>query len=267
MASTRHDRFLADFNTRYARWVTAQETGDLGELRTAEAALPSLNARLRMRLAMLDEDITDLAQRATEKRLAVLLAEMQVDKARRLKKRREAEKRRQNHTFRISRTVELPTKCVRCGAKLDVPKTTGRPRVYCSPACRKAAYEDRHAHHNDAVKVQVVEKVITEVRERRIEVPHPRSECIQAVFADDDSLIEVIRALIEEVQDSKRTAFGPEQHRFWDLYTHVEALHEAIVRRAEHGTPPMSEETPMSRSQINMQRMTYPGFAGLDHLE
>jgi hypothetical protein len=83
-------------------------------------------------------------------------------------------------------------------------KPTGRPRLYCSPACRKAAYEDRRAHRDGAVKVQVVEKLITEVRERRIEVPHPRSDCINAVLADDDLMVSVIWTLTALVRD--RTA-------------------------------------------------------------
>ena len=37
------------------------------------------------------------------------------------------------------------TRCARCGSALPAAAATGRPRVYCSPACRKAAYEDRRA--------------------------------------------------------------------------------------------------------------------------
>jgi hypothetical protein len=39
--------------------------------------------------------------------------------------------------------VEKPSECVSCGALLDQPET-GRPRVYCSVPCRRAAeYELR----------------------------------------------------------------------------------------------------------------------------
>lgn len=124
--------------------------------------------------------------------------------------------------------MELPTKCARCGGKLKDVKPTGRPRIYCSPACRKAAYEDRRAHRDGAVQVQVVERVVTEVRERRIDVPHPRSECIREVFANDDALVNVIWALIEAVRGGDDPAFSPDQPRFWDLYNNVEVLYEAL---------------------------------------
>lgn len=81
-----------------------------------------------------------------------------------------------DRTTRIERTVELPTKCARCGNKLKDVKPTGRPRIDCSPACRKAAYEDRRAHRDGAVKVQVVERVVTDVRERRVDVPRSTTQ-------------------------------------------------------------------------------------------
>lgn len=37
--------------------------------------------------------------------------------------------------------------------------------------------------------MQVVERVVTEVRERRIEVPHSRSECIRELFANDEAIV------------------------------------------------------------------------------
>ena len=259
MASKRYDAFLADFQTRYERWITAQETGDPAELKAAEAALPTLNARLRAKLAAADQDTYDPVMRALEKRALVLGSEARIDEAKRRRERQEAEKRRQASTIRVGRKVELPTTCVRCGAKLERPKATGRPRVYCSPACRKAAHEDRRAHRDDAVKVQVVERVFTEIRERRIEVPHPRGECIRAVFADDDALVNVIWALIDEVRDPNGTAFDPEQARFWDLYNNVEVLHEALAHRAgTHQPRESASPRPMSKYQQNMQRMTYP---------
>lgn len=40
----------------------------------------------------------------------------------------------------------------------------GRTRIYCRPACRKAAYEQRRAKKPGAVRVQVVERVVVETR-------------------------------------------------------------------------------------------------------
>lgn len=37
------------------------------------------------------------------------------------------------------------TPCAQCGARFRQPKTAGRPRVYCSDACKQKAYEGRRA--------------------------------------------------------------------------------------------------------------------------
>lgn len=233
MASKPYVAAVADFDERYARWVAAQESGDQAEIKAAAADLPTLNARVRAKLAAVDETVTDPEDRAVERRLIVMLSEIHAQDAARRRKRKEAAKRRQERTIRLSRTVELPTKCARCGNKLDGPKTTGRPRVYCSPACRKAAYEDRRAHREDAVQVQVVEKVVTEIRERRIEVPHPRSDCVRSVLADEDAMLRVLWTLTALVRDRSRSAYNPDQPRFQQLRRQVDTLQEAITRRGE----------------------------------
>lgn len=233
MASKPYAAAVADFDERYARWVAAQESGDEAEIKAAAAAFPTLNARLRAKLAAVDETVSDPVDRAVERRLIVMLSEIHAQDAARRRKLKEAAKRRQDRTIRLSRTVELPTKCARCGNKLDGLKTTGRPRVYCSPACRKAAYEDRRAHREDAVKVQVVERVVTEIRERLIEVPHPRSDCVRSVLADDDAMFRVLWTLTALVRDRSRSAYNPDQPRFRQLRRQIDSLQEAITRRAE----------------------------------
>ena len=195
-------------------------------------ALPTLNKRVLKKLAAVDRDEADPTARAERKRVIVLLSEINANQAARLRERKQAEQRRRDRTVRVERRVELPITCARCGTKLKEVKSTGRPRLYCSAACRKAAYEDRRAHRNGAVKVQVVEKVVTEVRERRIELPHPRSDCINAVLADDDLVVSVIWTFTTLVRDRTRNAYGPDQPRFRKLSHHVQALHAALVERA-----------------------------------
>ena len=238
MATKRYDPTTTDFNGRYARWVAALESGDDAELLEATVALPTLNKRVLKKLAAVDRDEPDSTVRAEQKRVIVLLSEINANQAARLRERKQAEQRRRDRTVRVERRVELPTTCARCGTKLKEVKTTGRPRLYCSPACRKAAYEDRRAHRDGAVKVQVVEKLITEVRERRIEIPHPRSDCINAVLADDDLMVSVIWTLTALVRDGTRKAYDPDQPKFRSLERHARALSEALDRRA--GSAPSS---------------------------
>ena len=232
MATKRYDPTATDFNGRYARWVAALESGNESELLEATVALPTLNKRVLKKLAAVDRDEPDSTVRAERKRVIVLLSEINANQAARLRERKQAEQRRRDRTVRVERRVELPTTCARCGTKLKEVKTTGRPRLYCSPACRKAAYEDRRAHREGAVKVQVVEKLVTEVRERRIEVPHSRSDCTKAVLADEHEMLAVIWTLTALVQDRTRRAFDPDQELFSLLSRHVERLRDALRQRA-----------------------------------
>ncbi len=82
-----------------------------------------------------------------------------------------------------------------------------------------------------------MEKVVTEVRERRIEVPHPRSDCVKAVLADDDAMFAVVWTLTALVRDRTRKAYDPDQPRFGKLSHHVQSLHAALVERATAGPP------------------------------
>lgn len=268
MGTKRYDPTATDFNGRYSRWVTALESGDDAELLEATVALPTLNKRVLKKLAAVDRDEPDPTTRAEQKRVIVLLSEINANQAARLREREQAEQRRRDRTVRVERRVELPTTCARCGTKLKVVKPTGRPRLYCSPACRKAAYEDRRAHRDGAVKVQVVEKLVTEVREHRIEVPHPRSDCIDAVLYDNDALVQAMWVLIDNVADPNYEALNPDQPRFWDLYNNVEVLYETLVKRAaaDERRPPAPESTPRNKHRRNMQLMTrrHPPIGAID---
>ena len=107
-----------------------------------------------------------------------------------------------------------------------------------------------------------MERVVTEVRERRVEVPHPRSECIREVFANDDALVNVIWALIEAVRGGEDPAFSPDQPRFWDLYNSAEVFYETVAKHAVSYAPPDPVESvtqrpdPPNPVQRNMQRFT-----------
>ncbi|MGK0722495.1 hypothetical protein [Leucobacter sp. W1478] len=255
MASNDNLADLADFNERYHGWVAAIESGDSRAIRTAEADLPSLTDRVKAKLAAIDEAEADPDRRAEQRRMTVLVSEVYLLNLRRQRKKREAKRRRQDRATLLERSVELPTKCARCGVKLRELKTTGRPRVYCSPACRKAAYEDRRAHRDGAVQVQLVEKIVTEVRERRHDVPHPKRECVDAVLKDDAALLRVVRTLIDNVRDFDNKAYSTSTRRFWDLHSAIEVLLEKLTSRAS--AEPIEQAEPHNRRQRNMHRMTF----------
>jgi endogenous inhibitor of DNA gyrase (YacG/DUF329 family) len=69
-------------------------------------------------------------------------------------------------------------RCPRCGAEMSTkqwPPKPGRPSIWCSQRCRRAAYEERRAAANGAiaVRVEVAEKVVERIIERvRVETQH-----------------------------------------------------------------------------------------------
>ena len=64
--------------------------------------------------------------------------------------------------------------CPRCGK--EVQRTaTGRPPIWCSPACRRAAYEERRAAAHGAIAVEIVERVETH--------EHPIGTCVDRTLA------------------------------------------------------------------------------------
>ena len=79
--------------------------------------------------------------------------------------------------------------------------------------------------------MQIVEKLITEVRERRIEVPHPTGDCINAVLTDDDLMVSVIWTLTALVRDRTRKAYDSDEPKFKSLQHHARALCEALEER------------------------------------
>lgn len=126
------------------------------------------------------------------------------------------------------------TECVRCGTKLPANASTGRPRVYCTPACRKAAYEDRRAGRDNAVKVQLVDRVIVQTVERVERVQHPPAQCVTMVLADPALTRKVLIGLSRQVGSKRIT---PDHDAFWDLVTSVEFLSEAFARAANRPDP------------------------------
>ncbi len=126
------------------------------------------------------------------------------------------------------------TECARCGTTLPASASTGRPRVYCSAACRKAAYEDRRAGRDGAVQVQLVDRIITRTVERVERVQHPPTECVTMVLADPALTRKVLIGLSRQVGSKRIT---PADDAFWDLVTSTEFLSEAFARSANRADP------------------------------
>jgi hypothetical protein len=107
-------------------------------------------------------------------------------------------------------------RCLRCGAEMPSgawPPKPGRPSVWCSQQCRRAAYEERRAAKNGAVavRVEVVEKPVERIVERvRIEtkhVPPSPTEAAQMVLRSPRACRTVLESLTAEV-DAGRLNLG-----------------------------------------------------------
>lgn len=78
--------------------------------------------------------------------------------------------------------------CPRCHAALPTPSGRGRPAVWCSQRCRRAAYEERRAARTGAIGLRVervvqrVEKPVwcVEYRDRIVEKPAPPPSAAEA---------------------------------------------------------------------------------------
>ncbi|WP_082967135.1 hypothetical protein [Mycobacterium sp. 852002-51163_SCH5372311] len=106
-------------------------------------------------------------------------------------------------------------RCPRCGAEMPSntwPPKPGRPSVWCSQRCRRAAYEERRAANNGAVavRVQVLEKPVERIVERvRIEtrdVPSSPAEAAQIVLRSPRACRTVLESLTADADSGRLDA-------------------------------------------------------------
>lgn len=93
------------------------------------------------------------------------------------------------------------------------PPKPGRPSVWCSHQCRRAAYEERRAARNGAVAVRVdvvempVERIVERIRIETRDVPSSPAEAAQIVLRSPRACRTVLESLTAEV-DSGRLDTG-----------------------------------------------------------
>lgn len=109
--------------------------------------------------------------------------------------------------------------CPRCGATIP-PKLggAGRPRVWCSQACRRAAYEERRAARSGAIAVELRDRPaepprvveIETVRYQTREVHHEPTvaDALVVVLNDAAASTQLLKGLAMRAATGKMT--GPE---------------------------------------------------------
>lgn len=86
-----------------------------------------------------------------------------------------------------TRSVQPVTSCAFCGGPMPPPSATGRPAVFCSGACRKAAHEARRTGAPGAFVVKVVDRVVVE--------SHDLAGCVTNVVTSPAACRRVLQAL------------------------------------------------------------------------
>ena len=131
----------------------------------------------------------------------------------------------------VDELVVPPDLCARCETELPPPKATGRTRIYCSPACRKAAYEDRRAKRPGAVQTLLVDRIIFKTVQQTItrDQEHSRSRCVQTVLDDPVAIHQVLIGLSRQVGAKKIT---PGDETFAKLAKSADYLNQTFTRAA-----------------------------------
>ena len=106
--------------------------------------------------------------------------------------------------------------CPRCGDPLPQPPSSprpGRPPIWCSQRCRRAAYEERRAAANGAIAVRTeiiekpVERIVERVRiEKQIEVRTKyltAAEAAQIVLGSPRACATVLETLAAETLEGR----------------------------------------------------------------
>lgn len=106
--------------------------------------------------------------------------------------------------------------CPRCGSPLK-RRDTGRPPVWCSQRCRRAAYEERRAAAAGAIGLEVIDRVET--------VDHSFNECVACVLDSSTACRNVLQALVRMVDDGTITPYG----RWGSTHTAARTLVHALT--------------------------------------
>ena len=116
--------------------------------------------------------------------------------------------------------------CQHCGGPMPPSAATGRSRIYCTPACRKAAYEKRRARKPDATIVKVVDRVVVERHEtvKVIDEGHNLLKCVVNVTQSPRACANVVGHLAGMARNNElldANEWQPVVRAIEDLFTAI----------------------------------------------
>jgi hypothetical protein len=134
--------------------------------------------------------------------------------------------------MRVTRSYRPLTECQHCGRPMPKTAATGRRRVYCSAACRKAAYEDRRAKRPGAVQVKIVDRVVVETREtvKVVDEGHGIAGCVAHVAASPRACVNILKHLA----DMARSEQLLDDQRWQPVLRALADLNQTVEGRPAH---------------------------------
>ncbi len=105
--------------------------------------------------------------------------------------------------------------CPRCGTAVT-RRPTGRPAVWCSQRCRRAAYEERRAARAGAVGLQIVNRM----RVERITETHALDDCLAAVLASPTASARALESITRKLL-AEDARWDPRWHRTYESLLNV----------------------------------------------
>jgi hypothetical protein len=118
-------------------------------------------------------------------------------------------------------TRRPPTTCPRCGTPVPT-RPTGRPAVWCSQGCRRAAYEERRAAARGAIAIAVVERPSI--------VEHNLTECVARVTRSPAACRRVLQTLTT-LAENQNILTDPK----WESTIRVAEKLDAAIKRHRGG--------------------------------
>lgn len=146
--------------------------------------------------------------------------------------------------------------CPRCGSEFP-PKPgqsrRGRPSVWCSQRCRRAAYEERRAAASGAVAIRIetvekpVEKVIVRVQTETHMVPLSPAEAAEVVKSSPRACRTILEFLAAEA-DAGRLSAGAHQSVLRAASQLLNSLRNSQLITDQHGWNGPLRPAPTRRS-------------------
>ena len=117
-------------------------------------------------------------------------------------------------------------RCPRCGALL-ARERTGRPKIWCSPQCRRLAYDARRVAASGELPTKVVERI------ERIEPTI--NQCVDRVIASPVACARVLQAVGRLLDEDELSDSGKWSKTTTAVYEFLAAVRRSNQRHAPRG--------------------------------